>query len=257
MIDAWFGGGGVFTPDLSFALLALFVGLAYTAEAATGFGSIVIALTLGAQLYPVPELLPLLVPLSVMLTTWVVVRNRQHVDRALLFGRVLPRMAVGLALGFAIFVSVSTAWLTTGLGVLVIAVAAVEFHRAASGAHASARPLGEAGFTGATVGAGIMQGAVASGGPMLVYALGRLGLPKARFRATLAFVWLALNSALVASYIATGRLDRDTAPFVALLVPVVFTALAFGNWLHHRLDEAAFRKVVLALLGVAGVALVF
>ncbi len=246
----------VFTPDLSFALLALCVGIAYTAEAATGFGSIVIALTLGAQLYPVPELLPLLVPLSVMLTTWVVLRNREHVDRELLFSRVLPRMGVGLVLGFLIFVNLDAALLTTGLGVLVVAMAAIELWRAASGAAAVAAPLGPAGFTGATVGAGIMQGAVASGGPMLVYALGRQGLPKARFRATLAFVWLALNTALVASYIATGRLDAKTAPYVALLVPVVFAALAFGNWLHHRLDEAAFKKVVLALLALAGVALV-
>lgn len=247
----------IFAPDVSFALLALCVGLAYTAEAATGFGSIVIALTLGAQLYPVPALLPLLVPLSVMLTTWVVLRNRQHLDRTLLFGRVLPRMGVGLVLGFGIFLSVSTGWLTTGLGVLVIAVATLELARELSGAAAQARPLGPVEFTGATVGAGVMQGAVASGGPMLVYALGRLGLPKARFRATLACVWLALNSALVVSYVATGRLDGRTAPYVVLLVPVVIAALAFGNWLHHRLDEVAFRKLVLGLLGVAGLALVF
>lgn len=247
----------IFTPDASFALLALCVGIAYTAEAATGFGSIVIALTLGAQLYPVPELLPLLVPLSVMLTTWVVLRNRHHLDRELLFARVLPRMGIGLVLGFAIFLYVSTAWLTTGLGVLVVGVAALELWRAVSGAAERARPLGPVEFTGATVGAGVMQGAVASGGPMLVYALGRLGLPKSSFRATLAFVWLALNSALVVSYVATGRLDAGTAPYVLLLVPVVLAALAFGNWLHHRLDEAAFRKVVLGLLGVAGLALVF
>jgi uncharacterized membrane protein YfcA len=46
------------------------------------------------------------------------------------------------------------------------------------------------------------------------------------------------------------------APFVGLLVPVVIGALAFGNWLHHRLDEETFRKVVLGLLAAAGIALV-
>lgn len=246
----------VFAPDLSFALLALCVGVAYTAEAATGFGSIVIALTLGAQLYPIPELLPLLVPLSVMLTAYVVTRNRQHVDRPLLFGRVLPRMAIGLVAGFTLFVHLPTAWLTPALGVFVVGVAALELWRTLSGEAAQARPLGPMAFNGATVGAGVLQGAVASGGPVLVYALGRLGLPKARFRATLALVWLTLNSALVATYVATGRLDTATAPYVALLIPVVVSALVFGNWLHHRLDEEAFRKAVLGLLALAGVALV-
>lgn len=245
----------MFAPDVSFALLALCVAIAYTAEAATGFGSIVIALTLGAQLYPIPSLLPLLVPLSVMLTTWVVTRNRQHVDAPLLFRRVLPRMGIGLVAGFALFVHLPTAWLTPALGVFVVGVAALELRRAMAGEGAG-RPLGPVGFTSATVGAGVLQGAVASGGPVLVYALGRLGLPKARFRASLALIWLTLNSALVAIYVATGRLDGATAPYVALLVPVVVAALVFGNWLHHRLDEEAFRRTVLALLAVAGVALV-
>lgn len=246
----------VFAPDLTFALLALCVGTAYTAEAATGFGSIVIALTLGAQLYPVPDLLPLLVPLSVMLTTYIVIRNHHHVDRSLLFGRILPRMGIGLVLGLLIFMNISTAWLTTGLGVGVVAIALIELWRSISGSHADARPLGEVQFTGVTIGAGVMQGAAASGGPMLVYALGRLGLPKQSFRATLAVVWLVLNVVLVASYVVTGRLDADSAMFTGLLVPVVIAALGLGNWLHHRLDEDTFRKVVLALLAAAGVALV-
>jgi hypothetical protein len=246
----------VFAPDASFALLAVCVALAYTAEAATGFGSIVIALTLGAQMYPIPELLPVLVPLSVMLTTWVVTRNRRHVDRTLLARRVLPHMGVGAVLGFALFTTLPTAWLTPALGVFVVGVAVLELARMTLGRSEVARPLGPVGFAGATVGAGVLQGAVASGGPVLVYAMGRLGLPKARFRATLALVWLTLNSALVVSYAATGRLNGAKLPFVALLVPVVVASLAFGNWLHHRLDESAFRKVVLGLLGLAGGALV-
>ncbi|MGH0036438.1 MAG: TSUP family transporter [Myxococcota bacterium] len=246
----------VFTPDLSFALLAVCVAIAYTAEAATGFGSIVIALTLGAQLYPIAELLPLLVPLSVMLAAWVVARNRRFIDRSLLFGRALPRLGIGLALGFTLFATLPTSWLTPALGAFVLAVALLELRGMWTGRAAGARPLGPAGFTSATVGAGILQGAVASGGPLLVYALGRQGLSKARFRASLALVWLTLNSALVVTYVATGRLDAGTVPFVGLLVPVVAGALALGNWLHHRLDEATFRKTILGLLAVAGVALV-
>ncbi len=246
----------IFHPDLSFLLLGLCVGVAYTAEAATGFGSIVIALTLGAQLYPIPELLPLLVPLSVMLTTWVVARNHQHIDRSLLFGQVLPLMAFGAVLGFCLFMYLPASWLTPALGLFVVSVTALELRRMLAGETATIRPLGRVGFTGATIGAGVMQGAVASGGPVLVYALGRLGLPKARFRATLALLWLTLNSALAISYVATGSLHGGTLPYVAMLVPVVVAALAFGGWLHDRLDEEAFRKVVLGLLALAGVALV-
>ena len=245
-----------FAPDAAFLLLAAAVAVAYTAEAATGFGSIVIAVTLGAQLYPIPALLPLLLPLSLLLTTWVVLRNREHVDLALLGHRVLPWMAVGLAAGFAFFVYAPVSLLTPLLGVFVVGVSVLELRRLVLRSGEPGAELGPLAFRGVMMAAGLVQGAAASGGPVLVYALGRLGLPKARFRATLALVWLSLNTALVLSYLATGRLGTATLPWIALLVPVVAGSFALGNWLHHRLDEAAFRKAVLVLLAVAGVGLV-
>ena len=107
----------------------------------------------------------------------------------------------------------------------------------------------------APVFAGIVQGVAGSGGPVLVYALGREGLCKTRFRATLALVWLVLNVALVATYAATGRLGASTVPYIAGLVPVLVAAIALGDWLHHRLDEQRFKRLVLVMLVGAGVAL--
>ena len=49
-------------------LLGLFVLLAYTTEAMTGFGSIVIALSLGALVLPLDTLMPVLVPLNLLLS---------------------------------------------------------------------------------------------------------------------------------------------------------------------------------------------
>ena len=56
-------------PLLSpWVLLGLFVLLAYTTEAMTGFGSIVIALSLGALVLPLDTLMPVLVPLNLLLS---------------------------------------------------------------------------------------------------------------------------------------------------------------------------------------------
>ena len=51
-----------------------FILLAYTLEAITGFGSIVIALSLGALLLPIEQLLPVLVPLNICMTGYLVSR---------------------------------------------------------------------------------------------------------------------------------------------------------------------------------------
>jgi len=242
--------------DPSFLLLAACVGIAYTVEATAGFGSIVIALTLAAQLHPIQELLPVLVPLSVGLTCFMVIRYRTHVDVALLLRRILPFMVPGVVLGFAVFVNAPAGLLTRLLGVFVIGIAALELWRAFGQGDARARPFGRLGFSATMFGAGLFQGIMATGGPVLVYALGRLELPKASFRATLALVWLCLNTGLVTSYVLTGRLGTQNVRTVVWLVPVVVCALAFGEWLHHRLDEEDFRRMVLVLLAGAGFALV-
>src|SRR5690554_6212859 len=57
--------------------IGLFVLLSYTVEAVTGFGSLVIALALGALLLPVAELLPVLVPLNVLMSGSLVLRHRR------------------------------------------------------------------------------------------------------------------------------------------------------------------------------------
>jgi uncharacterized membrane protein YfcA len=242
--------------DPSFLLLAGCIFIAYTVEATAGFGSILVALTLGAQLLPVHELVPVLVPLSAGLASYIAVRHRAHVDVSLLLRRILPFMVPGVVLGFFVFVSVPSEWLKRLLGVFVVGVAAVELWRALMTREEKNRPLGRTPFAAAMFGAGVSQGVLATGGPVLVYALGRLALPKARFRATLALVWICLDTGLVASYVATGRLGAQNLLSVAFLVPVVVCALAFGEWLHHRLDERDFKNVVFVLLAGAGVALV-
>ena len=61
-----------------------FILLAYTLEAITGFGSIVIALSLGALLLPIEQLLPVLVPLNICMTGYLVSRHWRLIDRRLL-----------------------------------------------------------------------------------------------------------------------------------------------------------------------------
>lgn len=71
---------------MSYAPYALgaFTLQAYTLEASTGFGSIVIALSLGALLLPIDQLLPVLEPLNIGMTGYLVSRHWRLIDRGLL-----------------------------------------------------------------------------------------------------------------------------------------------------------------------------
>jgi hypothetical protein len=238
--------------DGRFPLLAAIVLVAFATESATGFGATVIAVALGLQLYPIQTLLPVLVPLGLVLSATLVWRNRAHVDRRLALLGILPPMGVGLAVGIAIFARASSAGLERAFGLFVVAIAARELWRMARADGAPPRPLPAPLHGALLVLAGVIHGVFSSGGPLLVYVLGRSELPKARFRATLSSVWLVLGVALSLAYAAQGRLDRGSLLATAALVPVLVAALWLGEHAHRRMDEARFRYVVFALLLVAG-----
>ncbi|MCC5812923.1 MAG: sulfite exporter TauE/SafE family protein [Ectothiorhodospiraceae bacterium] len=232
--------------------LGLFILLAYTVEAMTGFGSIVIALSLGALLLPIPELLPVLVPLNIVLTGYLCLRHRRHIHRATLLKLILPLMTAGTVVGYFARPALGNNLLQTLFGLLVLWFAARELWRLWRAR--PARVHGPLAARGLTFGAGITHGLFASGGPLLVYALAGSPLPKAQLRATLLTVWFSLNSLLTLVYLADGSL-LPALPRVATYLPVVLAGIVIGEWLHRRIDEVRFRQLVFALLGVTGLSL--
>ncbi len=79
------------------------VALAFAAEALTGFGGTVITVTLGAQLLPLDTLLPLYVPVNLLLSVWITLRDRSYVARPLLLRTMLPLIGAGMAAGLVIY----------------------------------------------------------------------------------------------------------------------------------------------------------
>lgn len=223
--------------------------LAWTIEAMSGFGSIVIALSLGALLLPLEAMLPVLVTLNVVTSTWLAWQHRRHIDTALLARRILPAMLLGTLAGVALRDVLPGPALKIGFALLILWFALRELWALR---HGGARPPHGAACTRGLIGAaGVSHGLFASGGPLLVYALAGSGVDKARFRATLITVWLLLNGVLLAALLVQGRLAAH-AGAIAVYLPVVAVAVVLGNRLHHGLDEARFRLMVLRLLAVVG-----
>lgn len=243
--------------DLAF--LAGVVWLAFTVQTALGFGATLIALALGALRLPVPELVPVLVAVNVVATASVLAWDRGRVDRVLL-GRIFPAMVPGLVAGSLLAGVLADAALQRAYGVLVVAVAVAGLWRLARARPAAAGPRSVAkGPPRASLvigAAGVVHGLFATGGPLLVLAVDRLGLDKGAFRTTLTAVWLVLNLLLTALFVVRGALDAEAAVAIAALLPAVALALAAGQWLHAGLAPRALRASVLVLLLGAGVGLV-
>jgi len=243
------------TTDPAFLAFALLVVAAYAVQTATGFGSTLICVTFGAHLIGLEEVVRLVVPISFLQSVYFSGRHRDGIDWTLLLRRVLPLMTLGVGLAFYLLTRVGGPWLGLAFGVIVLTLSSRELHRLCFASSALDRPISRAASVSALVGAGVIHGIYASGGPMLVYWLGRQGLSKKVFRSTLSMVWILLNSILIVRFAISGAYDRRALLDVILLAPAVPCGIFLGEWVHHKVDERSFRMAVLVLLIAAAISL--
>jgi hypothetical protein len=238
---------------LGVIILHAIVALAFLVEATLGFGATVVTVALGSLVIPLDVLLPAFVPLNVLMSGYLVTRYRASIDLPVLFRRVLPAMLVGLPFGIVAFRAAPEAALRIALGAFVVALAVIELSRPVT---ARAEPLARPKAIAMLLLAGAVHGAFASGGPMVVYVVGRdLGADKTRFRATLAGLWLILNAILVATYTSMGTIRGSSLSLTATLALSLVVGAIAGEWLHARVPAARFRLAVFGMLGVAGAVL--
>lgn len=237
-------------------LLALIVFAAFLVEAATGFGSMVVALTFGALFFQVNELLVGLIPVNMVLSTYLAARGRNSIDWRFLGTKMIPLMALGLAAGTLLATTASqTTWLKPAFGFFVIAVAAWQLKTALKPS-ANTAPLPAPIRVSALLGAGVIHGIFATGGPLAVFVSARELKDKTVFRSTLSMLWLVLNALVLPRLVLEGQVSAKTLETSGLMLLPLAVGIAAGEWIHHRLPEERFRVIVAVMLLIAGTVLV-
>lgn len=243
--------------DTIFPLLII-VFFSNLVEACAGFGATILALIFGAQFFSIENLVPILVPLNLLLSLIIVIRYFGDVDRKALLTRILPLTGIGMPIGILIFQNAPSKLLKMAFGVIVVILGLFELTQAVfrkSKDEASRLPLWQGVLF--LLGGGIMQGLYASGGPFVVYFASREIREKAKFRTTLALLWLVLNLILTASLAFSGKITPYTMRFSLYLLPSVLLGTLAGILVHNRVSESTFRKLIYGLLVVAGASLVY
>jgi uncharacterized membrane protein YfcA len=223
-------------------LLALIAFVSFSCEALAGFGGTVLALALGAEVRPLQELLAIFVPANMVLSAGLVVRHFAAVDRRLLLLRIAPLMLLGLPFGILVNHLAGRA-LVPLFALVVIALSILSF----------ARPRGQRSRIWLWL-PGIVHGAWGTGGPLVVFVVRELD-DKHAVRATLAALWLSLNTLLIVTFVIDGRLTTHTVAASLVLVPVAAGALVVGELVAARWSTVRFRAFGAALLGAAGLLL--
>jgi uncharacterized protein len=236
------------------ALVSAILGLGFVVESVAGFGGTVVALSLGARWFAIDQLLAWFLPLNLALSTYLAVRHRRHIDRALLGRKVLPAMLLGLAGGTALTQVLDADGGARVFAAIVVAVAVFELARLLARPDTARAIPGPIQLAVLAV-AGVVHGLFATGGPLAVAVINRSVPDKATLRASLAVLWLTLNAIVATRLAVDGTLGAASLPTSAALIPALVAGIVAGEAIHRRVPERPFRYVVAGLLGVTGVLL--
>ena len=254
-------------PGIPLWLFWLCVGLGIIIQGVSksgfGAGAGILSLPLMMLVMPVDRVAATLLPLLVLLDLNAVYHHRRNVVWKKVMEVYLPSIA-GIVLGAIVWWWVGREGVETLGGAIkrVVGVIAIFFaiyigvreiwlewarrHRLGPGA---ALIMGAA--------AGFTSTIAHAAGPIVSLYLFSQHLGKTLFVGTVAWTFLLINVTKVPFYIGAGLIDPQVLRFDLLLLPLIPVGSYLGHWMHHRVNETWFNRIIMVLAFIAGVQLVF
>lgn len=234
--------------------LALFLAAAFFGGLTSGLSGFAMGLVVsGVWLHIIaPEQNALLIALCGLVTQG---SGIWRVRRAINWRTILPFIlgsAVGVAAGTALLATIDQETVRLSIGILLIVYSLYSIVRPAI----KAPEGGVATHVGVGVANGLIGGLTGLGGiAMTVWGQLRGGSKDAQ-RATFQPVMFATFFMTAISLSFVGAYTVETMKLYALALPALIVGIGCGIWLYGKLDDAAFRRVILILLLVSGISLV-
>lgn len=234
--------------------VGLIIFITHTLEAITGFGCTVLAFPFVVFLLDDLEQAKIILSiLAWLLAIYFVLTQFSHIHWKQ-FGIILLLAGIGLPIGIFIFKSLDAALLKKILGVFIVISAAIQLFKCYMPTKGSWKAPAFINhlflFTG-----GIVHGAFAIGGPLIVLYSAKNLPDKAQFRATMCLVWTTLNTLLIVQYLFEGNLSAKIGRDLLFLLPFLSAGIFTGTLIHKKVSELLFRKIIFSSLFLVGIAM--
>jgi len=242
-------------PDIALADLVVFLAGTFTAAFVAGlagfaFGMVAAAIWLHA-LTPI-QAVALIVAYALLVQGYAVWKLKNAID----VGRLVPFIAgsaLGIPVGIVILKWALPSDLRTAVGILLILFSVYNLLRPKLPVVKRAGALLD-GIVGLSNGA--LAGSTGLGGILPTIWCGLRGWSKDAQRAVFQPTAVATFLMTIIWLGGAGTLDADIARLFAVGLPALVIGTLLGWKLYGRIDEAAFRKIVLGLLLISGLTLV-
>jgi uncharacterized protein len=226
--------------------------IAYSLRGSTGFGGAA-GMPLLALVIPLKMLVPAWTLLSIASSVTILGRDRRHIASGSLLP-FLPGCLLGIGLGLALFAWLDGQTLARGLGIFVLGYAIYSLWGTLTSGSPRAPGRVFASFASTLSGTvGALFGTMATVFMVMYLDTRRLG--KDAFRATISAMLLILSVTRGIGYYAVGEFTQEALIVFAASLPAMLLGMYLGNRVHMRISELAFRRLVIAILAVSGLAL--
>lgn len=227
-------------------LLVLFV--ANVVQAVTGFAGTLLVMPSAMMLIGVHEAKVILNIMAFLSCLILAVKNYRNIQWKILFN-IIVYMAIGMFAGIWLFECLSFSLLLPAYGVMILLIALKKMF--------VKKEIKMTGFilNGILLAAGVIHGMFVSGGALLVVYASAVLKDKENFRATVASVWVVLNTGLMISDILQGYMTSEVMKMTGISILPLFLAIYVGNKIHEKIDQKLFMKITYILLFASGVSI--
>lgn len=237
--------------DITFHELLFFlvIFIANTFEAMTGFAGTLLAMPASMILIGVDEAKTILNIIALITCSFIVFSNFKKINKKE-FLKITSFMIVGVLLGLLLFDYLEAAILMKIYAVVIIAIALKNMF-----VKTAIKQLPFFLSVAILLLAGVIHGMFLSGGSLLIIYAMIVLREKSEFRATLAAIWVVLDSGILLNQFLQGYVTTTVVSLTALSIIPLFIAIALGNYLHKKMKQEHFLKVTYVLLFISGITL--
>ena len=245
--------------DLTAIILAgVVVFTTFTIESISGFGSTVLALPFIAMLIGIDKAVPFLSALSLLLTTFIIIKSWRYVDLRE-YGFIILHVIMTVPLGMFLMDRLPKGILLAILTLFMLYVGISGLRQTLKSNAATAPGCQNCKtfvmrlilLTG-----GIIQGAFSSGGPLIIIYSSKALPQKSLFRVTMSMVWFTTNITMQLKWLLSGKVWNSLlAAQVVCALPFIGAGMLLGDFLHNKVNEKNFRIIVYVILLTSAVIL--
>ncbi len=254
-------------PGTPVAVFWVFVAIAILIQgiSKSGFagGAGVLSLPLMMLVMPVQKVAAMLLPLLILCDMNAIYHHRTNKDWKVIRSIYIPCIA-GILLGAAVWWYIGQRDMETYApyikkfvgAIAILFVSYIVLRETAMEWVSHYRPGPRAAVT-AGISAGFCSTIAHAAGPIVGLYIFAHGLGKSLFVGTVAWTFTLINLTKLPFYVAIGLIRPDVLHLDLVLVPLIPIGSYLGKWMHHRVSETLFNRIIGVLTVLAALQLLF